>query len=225
MKCTLLIGAARPQKLPALVCEHSIRRYASVSIDIIHTFDEQAPEPRKKEHRSRTGFSFQRFTLPKRAGYEGLGVYLDSDMIVLDDVAELFGSIPGEMSIACTKNLPSVFAVRCDRVHWIANNFLIALDAGMLSYARLMMLDVFGEFLSKTIPNSWNALDECPPGTKLVHYTNMLKQCWLTNQKHRPVDDIWKAELRAALKDGSITMETVTEEIRLGHVVPECVQA
>lgn len=218
MKRTLLIGASRPQKLPALVCEYSIRKHTQAEIDIVHTFDEVSPEPRKREHRSRTGFSFQRFTLPERAGHEGVGVYLDSDMVVLDDVVELFESIPKSFSIATTKNLPSVIAIRCE-VQWDAGRFMAQLDQGAVSYARLMTLEVFGELLSRTIPDSWNSLDGCPPGTKLVHYTNMPQQPWLTNEKRRPVDDVWKTELRSAMRDGFIDEKTVIEEVKLGHVV------
>ncbi len=46
--------------------------------------------PKDEPNRGRTGFSFSRFQIPKLAGYKGRALYLDADMQVFGDIAELW---------------------------------------------------------------------------------------------------------------------------------------
>jgi len=216
MKRAVLIGGSRAQKLPALVCEYSIRSWGSPDVEILHGWDTEPPEPRDPSFRSKTGFSFQRFTLPLRAGYAGLGVYLDSDMILLDSIVPLFDavsvSVPGLMT---TRNLPAVIGVDCARHHWSAHNILETLDQRKVSYRDLLDLRTFD--VERTLPDSWNELDAVRDDTKLVHYTDMSRQCWRVRDK-RPVSKVWMDTLKCAISDGFIKKETVAEEVKLGHV-------
>lgn len=219
MKRTILIGASRAQKLPALVCEYSIITRTITYPKVIQTWNEVAPEPKRKENLSRTGFSFQRFTLPRRANYEGIGIYLDSDMIALADIKELFGHVDAaENPLHCTRNLPAVIAMDCARTRWSIENILYSLDHGVVAYKDLLDLVPFNA--ARSIPDAWNCLDDSPKGAKIVHYTDMSRQCWRIPD-HRPVSRLWREELRSAVQTGFIDPAIVDEEIALGHVIPE----
>jgi hypothetical protein len=223
MKYTVLIGGARAQKLSSLVCEYSILRRTKLALNIVHTFDGPVPEPASVHLRSRTGFSFCRFMLPEAAGREGVGVYLDSDMILLSDIAELFSlMVPEGPPILCTSNLPSVIVVDCQRVGWDVGRILGDLDRKRWTYEQLLGLQAFEKNVGRTIKDSWNSLDKIPFGTKLLHYTDMSRQCWRTMGNHRVVDNVWKAELKDAMSSGAIKAQTVSEERTLKHVVPTC---
>ena len=74
MKKTILIGGTRAQKLPALVCEYSIRRQTKAEIEIVHGYDDAKIDALRPENTTRTGFSFQRFTLPARGNQQPLGL-------------------------------------------------------------------------------------------------------------------------------------------------------
>ncbi len=69
--------------------DYSIRKHASVPVRVIPMVDFAVPRPRDQRNRPRTGFSFSRFLIPALAGHRGRAVYMDSDMLVFGDVAEL----------------------------------------------------------------------------------------------------------------------------------------
>ena len=80
----IFVGATEAQMLAVKVLEHSIRRRASLSVDVqpIHRLAPPAPAPRDPALRSRTPFSFQRFAVPGLMKRTGRALYLDSDMLV-----------------------------------------------------------------------------------------------------------------------------------------------
>lgn len=210
----ILIGAARAQKLPALVCEYSIRRQTKMDVSVLHSYAKPAPEPLSIKNRSRTGFSFVRFTLPERAGFNGMGCYLDSDMILRADIAELFALWQAPVTV--TGNLPAVLVVDCKAVPWKTSEILENLDEGVFSYEKLMSLNAFG-YVARTIPNCWNSLDACPEGAKILHFTDMGRQCWRVRD-HRPVSALWRKELEGALSSGFISKAVLDEEIAAGYI-------
>lgn len=216
MKKTVLIGATRAQMLPALVCEYSIR-CRSTGVEVAHTFGSPAPEPEMPKNKSKTGFSFVRFTMPKRAGYEGLGVYLDSDMILCESISPLFDMVTPSSPLVCTKNLPAVFAMMMDySPRWDVTSILIHLDCGYVSYQDLLNLKPFSP--DRTIPDCWNSLDELKPDTKILHYTDMSRQPWRVVDR-RPVCEMWWNELRRAVADGFIARDILQGEVEAGHVI------
>ena len=86
----IFVGTDRSQLLAVKVLEHSIRRHTALPIEVVPMLDLPLPEPRDVRQRQRTGFSFSRFAIPRLAGYRGRALYLDADMLVLRDIAELW---------------------------------------------------------------------------------------------------------------------------------------
>lgn len=51
-----------------------------------------------------TEFSFSRFLTPYLSGYEGWSIFMDNDMIVLDDIAKLWALRDDKYSVMCVKH-------------------------------------------------------------------------------------------------------------------------
>lgn len=219
---TVVIGASREQRLPALVLEHSILRRAAAPPRILHTWNREFPVPKKPENRSRTGFSFVRFAIPEMMGYEGVGAYLECDQLVFRDIAELFAMPFKGAKVLRPKNQPSVLLLDCGALRWDVARIVKDLDEGKYNYADLMerLCVVPRVFISSTIPLEWNSLERYEPGrTALLHYTNMAVQPW--RRWGHTLAGLWMRELADGVRTGRIPMAAVEEETARGHAVPQ----
>lgn len=223
---TIVIGSSREQKLPSLVLEHSIRKHSTREVTIVHTWDMRFPTPKRKENRSRTGFSFNRFAIPKLAGYGGRGIYLECDQLVFGDVKELL-EIPFQgATVLRPKNQAAVLVLDCARLSWDVDKIIKDLDAGKFSYPALMekMCVEPAAHILCSIPEEWNTLERFAAGkTKNLHYTNMSGQPW--RKWGHPLGKLWIAALKEAIAGGLVTKEMVQEEVKLGYVVPQVREA
>ncbi|MEJ7708818.1 MAG: hypothetical protein WKF84_02940 [Pyrinomonadaceae bacterium] len=66
------VGSTEGQLLATKVAEYSIRKHASMSVEVLPLYqtDIRIPIPKDRRNRLRTPFSFQRFLIPKLAGYK-----------------------------------------------------------------------------------------------------------------------------------------------------------
>jgi hypothetical protein len=218
VKRTLVIGATRRQWLPAKVCEFSAVRLSSAPINVVHTFDKPIPEPENVRPMNRTGFSFVRFAAPELAGYEGRAVYLDSDMLLYQDIVKLFDISMGQWAVLRPANQSAVLLYDCARLsHWRVADVLARLSSGEYEYKKLMET-LYEPLLTIGIPDVWNHMETFAPGrTCVLHYTKMDLQPWL-QQRRNHLGPHWFEKLRLALKDGFVTMDEVEREVKLGHV-------
>ena len=74
------------------VLNHSIQARASKPVAVIPIMLSQLQDVFKRERNplQSTEFSFSRFLVPYMSGYEGWSVFMDCDMLVLDDICKLF---------------------------------------------------------------------------------------------------------------------------------------
>ncbi len=74
------------------VLAHSIQVRASEPVSITPLMLSQLASvlTRERHHLQSTDFSFSRFLTPYLSGYEGWSVFMDCDMLVLQDIAELW---------------------------------------------------------------------------------------------------------------------------------------
>lgn len=222
MRRTIVIGSSREQKLPSLVLEHTILKYTSLPVRIVHTWDKTFPVPKNPKNRSRTGFSFARFAIPELVGYEGKAAYLECDQIVFRDVKALFGIPFNEAVILRPPNQPSVLLLDCDHLRWDVRQIIKGLDEGHYSYHALMeCLCIEPAFkIAQTIPNEWNSLERYISGeTALLHYTNMATQPW--RRWGHPLANLWLDALLDGVRSGRIRKEEVFEDVQLKHVIPQ----
>ncbi len=216
----IYVGATRPQKLATMVLEYSIRKFASVDVNVI----DLGESVKNSSVAKGTPFSLQRLFIPALNGYAGVAAYVDSDMQVFSDVRQLF-ALKDESAVVtgcqtrpgCTRPLQfSVFVIDCGKAtHW-------KFDDQKLSASFNTKLD-FEESKISSIPYTWNSLEFFEPDkTSLLHYTDMDTQPWISSRnKNR---EIWYGCLRMALDDGFISKSFIKEEVRNGNVKPSLIR-
>lgn len=223
------VATMEEQMLSVKVLEYSIRKNASVTTEVIpmHESNIDIPQPRKSANWPRTPFSFQRFLIPQMAGYKGHAIYLDSDMQVFTDIRELWSYDMGDnelLSVASEKEgsrrpQHSVMLLNCNKLKWNIADIVDSLDAGRLTYKRLMYKMEIVENQEARIPATWNSLEKYISGkTKLLHYTDMNTQPWVF-AKH-PFGYIWVRELLEAIDTGFISREFVLDHVKKGWIRP-----
>jgi hypothetical protein len=234
----IFVGADRSQLLAAAVLEHSIRRHTRRLAQVRPLIDLDLPEPRDLRQGSRTNFSFARFAIPELCGYRGRGLYLDADMLVFRDIGELW-DIPFEgASVAIQEEIPehavshdkpgaparrvkqcSVMLIDCERARWDVRRIVAGLD-GRYTYEELMyQLCILPEQeIRYAVPFAWNSLEHFDETTRLIHYTDMDTQPWVSpaNRHGR----LWLDEVRLMLEGGALTHAEISAEIELGYFRP-----
>jgi lipopolysaccharide biosynthesis glycosyltransferase len=234
----IFVGADRSQLLAVAVLEHSIRRHTRRPAQVRPLIDLDLPEPRDLRQGSRTNFSFARFAIPELCGYRGRALYLDADMLVFRDIGELW-DIPFEgASVAIQEEIPehvvahdkpgaparrvkqcSVMLIDCERARWDVRRIVAGLD-GRYTYEELMyQLCILPEQeIRYAVPFAWNSLEHFDEATRLIHYTDMDTQPWVSpaNRHGR----LWLEEVRLMLEGGALTRAEISAEIELGYFRP-----
>jgi len=167
-------------RIPALssVLAHSIHARASEPVNIALLSLAQLKNIFKRERNplQSTEFSFSRFLAPYLCGYEGFSIFMDNDMIVLDDIAKLWALRDAHYAVQCVKH---------DHQAKEGTKFLIfnnakcrALTPEYVNTASGLALHQFKWLESENhigeIPHRWNHLvgyDAPNSDVSLVHYT------------------------------------------------------
>jgi glycosyl transferase family 8 len=225
----IYVGATEAQMLSCKVLEHSIRKHASMTVEIIplHLAQINIPQPSDEKNRPRTPFSFQRFLIPALNKYRGRAIYLDSDMLVFGDIRRLWNLPLDDVELLATSSPDlhsaalSVLVLNCSALDWDIERIVERLNSGLLSYEQLMF-EQPARKMRASIGTEWNSLEHFKPGrTALLHYTNMDSQPWLS--RSNSLNRLWMEELFEAMDDGEITIDEIEEDAALGHVRPSLV--
>jgi lipopolysaccharide biosynthesis glycosyltransferase len=183
--------------------------------------------PRDAVNRPRTKFSFCRFMIPKLCGYRGRALYLDADMLVFGDIAELADLPFGSKKILCSApehpeaweqhggkylgaRSAAVMLLDCGELLWDVDEIVAGLDEGRYTYEELMSdLCIVGpDDVANTIPTAWNDLERFDPGeTRLLHYTVVPTQPWKNDEN--PLGELWMEAYREAVAAGAVPPEEV----------------
>ena len=238
----IFVGADRSQLLAVAVLEHSIRRHTFGEARVAPLIDLDLPEPKDPRQGSRTNFSFARFAIPELKGYAGKALYLDADMLVFRDIAELW-NIPFEgASVIIQEGVPehaaehrrkgapakrvkqcSVMMIDCAAARWDVREIVAGLD-GRYSYEQLMheLCILPEEAVRYAVPFEWNSLEHHELDTRLIHYTDMNLQPWVAPDN--PNGRLWMTEVRLMLDTGALAWRDIHREIELGYFRPSLVQ-
>ncbi len=215
----VFVGVDESQTVAARVLEHTIRKHASRPVRFHMMLNLPTPTPKDESNRGRTGFSFSRFQIPKLAGYKGRALYVDADMQVFDDIAEMWDIPFGDKRVLCTvqgepppqwKDFKefhpgrqmSVMMLDCERLDWDIDDIVARMDRGDFTYQDLLfdLCIAPEEHIGDTLPPRWNHLEHYEPGeTGLLHYTVVPTQPWKNDEN--PLKELWEeafAEARAA---------------------------
>ncbi|MFP5441828.1 MAG: glycosyltransferase [Gammaproteobacteria bacterium] len=223
------VGAEKEQRLAVRVLDYSIKRHASMTTEVIPLDDchIEFKLPEKQENRPRTPFSFHRFAIPELNGHRGKAIYVDSDMMVFQDIRKLW-SLPfdgadllavGDVDAPNRRPQFSVMLLDCEALQWSVPDIVRRLDNGEFTYEKLMYDMCVARRVSPTISKYWNGLEHYEKGkTCLLHYTDMPRQPWIN--AINPLGYLFVEYLRDAIRDGFITDAEVDEHIVRGWVRP-----
>ena len=231
----IFVGTDDTQLVAHRVLEYSIRKHASIPIEFTPMLDVPHRMPRQQENRPRTKFSFCRFMIPKLCGYRGRALYLDSDMLVFGDIAELADLPFGTRSIlASTPDHPeeweehggkylgariaAVMLLDCGRLDWDVDEIVAGSTSGRYSYEQLMSeLCIVGpdDVAEIDLPGVERASSaSSPAATKLLHYTIVPTQPWKNDEN--PLRELWMDTYREAVAAGAVPPEEVEWMIERG---------
>lgn len=147
------------------VIKHSIEKNASASVEINFI------RPGWKS--GCTGFTTHRYLVPRLCNFEGYAIYLDVDMVVLGDIADLWAyRRPGKWCI------PSYSGDEVSVIDCSAFRDLPADRVLLHGSAKLRCEEIIGDRYLPIISTLWNVEDDLLPGTNLLHFTNMATQPW-----------------------------------------------
>ena len=99
---TIVIGTDPSQYVAQRVLEYTIRKHTDTEIKII-------PGIQTQKRLGGTKFGFVRFLTPSLCDYQGTGIYMDADQLVLGDVAELAATLEPPHAIGIVRNIEGTF--------------------------------------------------------------------------------------------------------------------
>lgn len=216
------IGTEEKTRVAEKVLAFSIKRRASCNVNIVSMIGQEWQIP-KGLHQG-TGFSLRRFLIPSKQDFKGIGVYVDADMLVLSDVAELLkygeGLIATNKQVACTfqpdkfNKKPwaqsAVMVINCAECsYWQPEQLWQKLKKGY-NYVKFMHL-CWLTTPPVQIPTYWNNLNVHNSATKLLHYTKEPEQPWY--KPSHPLAHLWEKELKEAIDAGEVTKQDLTEAL------------
>lgn len=177
---------------------------------------------RPRHHLQSTDFSFSRFLVPYLSKFQGFSIFLDCDMLVLDDIARLWSLRDERYAVQVVKHdhwpVETVKFLgepqsRYEKKNWssvmIFNNAKCArLSPDYVNGATGLELHQFkwldDDSLIGGLPNRWNHLvgyDRRSDDVSLVHYT--LGGPYFPEYAECEYADHWRTELDAACFAGS----------------------
>lgn len=234
----VFVGADRSQLMAVAVLEHSIKRHTQRRVRVAPLIDVELPEPKDLRQGSRTNFSFARFAIPELKNYQGKAIYLDADMLVFRDIGELWDIPFDGCSVVIQEEIPehavvhdkpgaparrikqcAVMLIDCARARWNVREIVAGLD-GRYTYEELMYhLCILPEDeVRYAVPFTWNSLEHYDPQTRLIHYTDMDTQPWVSTENR--LAHLWLDEVRLMLSTGALSRADIKREIDLGYFRP-----
>ena len=200
----VFIGSDPRQPVAYSVLQHSISVRSSKPVSITRLQLDQLPITR----RGLTEFTYSRFLVPYLCGYKGWGLFLDADMLVIDDIAKLFDLADDRYDLMVVKNKekfewPSMMLFNCASCWKLTPAAVEVSD-------NLYMLEDWANV--GALPPEWNhcvGYDD-PQDARLIHYTQGIP-VWPETQECEYAQE-WHNERRAM-------MSTVSFEELMGNSV------
>lgn len=190
----VFIGYDENESVAYHVLAHSILRHASrpVAITPIVKSHVRSFYNRKRSNIESTEFSFTRFLVPYLSEYVGWSVFLDCDMLLTGDIAELVALQDDRFTVMCVQHdylandevkFLGATQTKYDKKNWssvmLFNNAKCgALTPSIVESESGLYLHQFkwlaGDHEIGSLPTSWNYLVgemSMPSIPKIIHYT------------------------------------------------------
>jgi lipopolysaccharide biosynthesis glycosyltransferase len=203
----VFIGYDPSQHVSFEVLRYSLEKHATEPIDVRAIDAAKIPEFRRdQDPLQSTPFTYTRFLVPYLCDYEGIALFMDSDMLALGDVSELF-HLPmdglalrvrqHEYNPTATVKMGGKVQTQYPRKNWsslmLMNNPLLrawTMDAvSTQTGAWLHRFEPIPDEQVGDISEAWNVLDHMTGPTKLLHYTS--GGPWLPGCEDADHADLW----------------------------------
>jgi hypothetical protein len=191
---------------PADVLAFSLRKHASIPLDIRYLKLPELRLNRTYDPLASTEFTYSRFLVPYLCSYHGIALYLDSSMLCMADILEIAQLDMAGLAVRVVKHdYKPVATVKMNgavqtaypRKNW-SSMMLLNCDRLTL-WTKDVVETASGSYLHRfhdipdneidNLPKTWNTLDTMDAGTKLVHWTS--GGPWLEKTRNCPHAEIW----------------------------------
>ena len=225
------------------VCEYTLRKHASVELDV--TWMKPTLDPYSFWYAGQGGWNMEnwstpfsgfRWGIPAACDYEGEAIYMDYDMLIQDDIANLWNQ-PWRDNETCliSKGGPEgwrfcVMKMRCDRI----KDHMIPIDrlkSNPAAFERMKNFFATRLDLRQDFEGNWNCIDGenyesmDDPEVKIIHYSDM------SSQPHLPLVDKriglqnhwYNGKVRHHWRDDLLKLfeDTLNEAIKAGFSVAD----
>ncbi|HTX47076.1 MAG TPA: glycosyltransferase [Solirubrobacteraceae bacterium] len=203
----IFIGYDPSQEVAFEVLRYSLEKHTTEPLQIEAIDAAKLPEfNRPVDPLASTPFTYTRFLVPWLCDYEGIALFMDSDMLALGDISELF-HLPmkkfalrvrkHEYTPAETIKMGGKIQTQYPRKNWSS---LMLMDCAKLgAWSKSAVETQSGAWLHRfePIPDEqigdispeWNVLDHITGPTKLLHYTS--GGPWLPGCENAAHRDLW----------------------------------
>lgn len=219
----VFIGYDPREAVAFSVLAHSIHVRSSQPVSIAPLMLSQLKDIHTRERHplQSTDFSFSRLLVPYLSGYSGWSLFMDCDMLVLDDIAKLWALRDERYATQVVKHrhVPKedikflgAKQTRYEKKNWssviLFNNAMCrALTPEYVNAATGLELHQFkwlgNDDLIGELPHRWNHLvdyDAPNPDVSLVHYT--IGGPYFEEYRDCEYAEVWREELRHMLHAG-----------------------
>jgi len=183
----IFVGTDERQEKADRVLEYTIRKHASLPVEITWMRAGEGMWSKWKYSPDipdsggwHTKFTCFRYAIPELCNFKGKAIYLDSDMVVLGDIAEIWSTPLSRGPWHClSRKRTDVSVIDCARMK---QSWWPPLSSMMRSHkhgAYFRGIIIRNGFLDPSLPPEWNVIDEYKPRvTKLIHFSRVQTQPW-----------------------------------------------
>ena len=206
----IFIGFDEEQAIAYEVLKYSLEKHASSPLAIyplkLSELKTRLGFDRNRDQLQATDFTYSRFLVPRLCNYRGVALYMDSDMLCLDDVMQLSELAIENFSLMVVKHdyhpkgltkmmsapqtvyprklWSSLMLLNCEKLRAWTVNAVASKPARWLHRFEPIRDDLIG-----AIPAEWNVVDMQVVRPKIFHFTE--GGPWLTGETDSPMAEIW----------------------------------
>ena len=203
----IFIGYDPTQQIAYEVLKYSLHKHASEPIDVRPIDAAELTEfDRPVDPLASTPFTYTRFLVPWLCDYEGVALFMDSDMLALGDISELFHEDMSGLALRVRqhdyrptetvkmggktqtqyprKNWSSLMLMNCSRLGAWSKEAVETQSGAWLHRFEPIPDDQIGD-----LGTEWNVLDHISGECKLLHYTS--GGPWLPGCEDADHADLW----------------------------------
>jgi len=203
----IFIGYDPTQQIAYDVLKFSLEKHASEPIEV-HAIDADKLTDfnRPVDPLASTPFTYTRFLVPYLCNYEGVALFMDSDMLALGDISELFHLPMDGLALrvrqhdyrpAETVKMGGKTQTSYPRKNW--SSLMLMNNPELTVWTKEAVETQSGAWLHRFEPipdekvgdisEEWNVLDHMTGPTKLLHYTS--GGPWLPGCEDADHADLW----------------------------------